>query len=168
MFLAFDRTGHLWVACSSDGAGELYEYPRLPEAVSYNITPFFPPLRKIVGKRDFHNFALLAVNPSGLVSVGDQFYHSIFTFGPKDNGAAAPRLKLGGDKTQIDGKGGRTSRLSLTTRRLHEPQQPTSLSECLPLEPMETSRLSVCSKSRAARASPSIRKITFMLHPLTQ
>ncbi len=106
MVLAFDRTGHLWVACSSDSGGELDEYPRLPPAVSENITPFFPPLRRIVGTREFKNFTSIALNSNAFVSVGEQFLHSIFTFGTKEHGVATPLFKLGGDKTQIDGKGG--------------------------------------------------------------
>jgi hypothetical protein len=108
MVLAFDRFGHLWAACSSEGGGELVEYPIIQAGFTGWFGHFFVALRNIHSTDSFNGFKSIALNSNGQVSVekDDRAARNrvILTFAVKQKGGFAPLSRLRGNKTQLDGQ----------------------------------------------------------------
>jgi len=125
MVLAFDQFGHLWVACSAEGgASQLDEYPQLRGA-RRGMRHFFP-FRRIGGpKTGVTSPTAIAFDSNGQVSV-ENADGLITTFAATEDGNTAPRSRLRGDKTQLDGQGGISydsqGRLVACTNRKDEPR----------------------------------------------
>ncbi len=110
----FDRTGNLWVACGGEGENSaIVEFPPLPAGATGGIN--LTPIREITGsstKTAVNYPRSIAINPNGQVSIENYSLYTrrrlIFTFDPTENGFAAPRSQLGGDRTLlgVNGYGG--------------------------------------------------------------